>query len=360
MKVFLYFNGRARLGGVERRLARVMNEIVSGYGWDVRIILKLYDSYEEVAGAYNRVVTNNRIEMVGLSSFGEIMRYVMAEKPDWVIYTGGYGTMMPFMLAGIVAGAKRLLLSVTTNTSMLDFTSLREELLFNATCNLSTKIDCLYPEAIPGLTKRYPNREITATPCPSTELDVFSPGTKANVITYVARWVPGKNPYLFIDAIALARESIEKSGYSVIMGGNAKSDVETERIKAYISEKGLDGIIETPGYIDAGTYLPAASVFLSLQDTTNYPSQSLLEAIACGCYIIATGFGDTGLLVHSPFGMLCGKEVPAIADALVDYIGLSPDDKQKCVAAAREYAMKTFRLEDSVSYYHDLLLSPEK
>ena len=63
--------------------------------------------------------------------------------------------------------------------------------------------------------------------------------------------------------------------------------------------------------------LAEARIFLSLQNFDNYPSQSLIEAMANGCDVIATDVGETRLLVEEGAGnYLIAPDENALCDAL--------------------------------------------
>ena len=60
-----------------------------------------------------------------------------------------------------------------------------------------------------------------------------------------------------------------------------------------------------------------SSIFVSLQEGENYPSQSLLEAMACGNAIVATDVGETWRLVDAQNGTRVVPEANAVASAIV-------------------------------------------
>jgi len=71
-------------------------------------------------------------------------------------------------------------------------------------------------------------------------------------------------------------------------------------------------------------------IFLSLQDRENYPSQSLLEAMACGNAVIATDVGLTRKIVDENVGVLIDRDSNQLTaavcqlaadDALADRLG---------------------------------------
>jgi glycosyltransferase involved in cell wall biosynthesis len=63
--------------------------------------------------------------------------------------------------------------------------------------------------------------------------------------------------------------------------------------------------------------LNRSSIFVSLQEGENYPSQSLLEAMACGNAIVATDVGETWRLVDAQNGIRVASEVNAVAGAII-------------------------------------------
>jgi glycosyltransferase involved in cell wall biosynthesis len=63
--------------------------------------------------------------------------------------------------------------------------------------------------------------------------------------------------------------------------------------------------------------LERSSIFVSLQEGENYPSQSLLEAMACGNAVIATDVGETWRLVDDANGKRVASDAGAVADAII-------------------------------------------
>ena len=59
--------------------------------------------------------------------------------------------------------------------------------------------------------------------------------------------------------------------------------------------------------------LAETSVFVSIQTTNNYPSQSVLEAMGCGNAIIATDVGDTRMFINENNGILIDLEAKQIS-----------------------------------------------
>ena len=62
--------------------------------------------------------------------------------------------------------------------------------------------------------------------------------------------------------------------------------------------------------------LAQTKIFLSLQKTNNYPSQSLLEAMASGCAIIATDVGETRRLLDETRSILIPYDAVYLKSAI--------------------------------------------
>jgi glycosyltransferase involved in cell wall biosynthesis len=69
-----------------------------------------------------------------------------------------------------------------------------------------------------------------------------------------------------------------------------------------------------------------------LQVLENYPSQSLLEAMACGNAVVATDVGETWRLVDDENGIRAPPRPDAIADAIVELL-TNPDLPQLAFAS---------------------------
>ncbi len=213
-------------------------------------------------------------------------------------------------------------------------------------------VDLLYASG-----RRYVARvcrgKVSVTPGTFTDLEVFVPAEKKNIILFAAaRLMKDKNPGLLIDACRLCKDGLSSYGYSVYILGK---DYEEEAIKKNVEAYGLGDIVKMPGYQQSSDYFPAAKVFTSLQKYENYPSQSLAEAYASGCYVIATDVGETRRIVDKGCSALIGCNAKELSEAIMDYITM-PDEKQKRLqAAAREYASEAFDIRRSVAYFNRLL-----
>lgn len=135
------------------------------------------------------------------------------------------------------------------------------------------------------------------------------------LVAFVGRLSPEKNPLMFVDAIARVRSKGVACRGMMLGKGPMLSDVRQK-----ILQLGLDSAI-TLGYSDhPADLLKRVSIFASLQSGDNYPSQSLLEAMGVGCAIVATDAGDTRQLINKEVGLVVKPTVENVADAILSLI----------------------------------------
>lgn len=100
------------------------------------------------------------------------------------------------------------------------------------------------------------------------------------------------------------------------------------KIQSVINEKKLNKNVTLTYDSNPKKYLRKSMVFLSLQQNENYPSQSLLEAMACGNAIIATNVGLTNLLVSNNNGILIKENSTELLNAIINLFN-SPEKTLK-------------------------------
>lgn len=98
--------------------------------------------------------------------------------------------------------------------------------------------------------------------------------------------------------------------------------------------------------------LARARIFLSLQAYDNYPSQSLLEAMASGCAVIATNVGETRTLIDETCGILIDR-TPASLVAAVSRLLADEALCRQLGEAARARVLATHTVERFATYFLD-------
>lgn len=228
----------------------------------------------------------------------------------------------------------------------------RNSLIKNSKC-----IDLLYPNMKKKVQEYASSKKIHITPGTYTDLDMFYPDKKENLILYAAaRLTEDKGPVLLVKAIVLCAEQLRKNKYKVIILGQGGKEQE---LRQYVIKNKIDDIVEFKGYKNTHDYMPQSKVFMSLQIDNNYPSQSLAEAFACGCYAIVTDVGMTRLMVEDSHADLVAGTPDDIADAMTRYMEIDDNLKKNVVCENRCFAEKKFDIKASIIYFKKLLDAEE-
>lgn len=351
--IFFYVKGNsktAKLGGAERRMTRILNNL--GNEYDVHLILKVEKQNKEIENMFLNIIESCQVKIYQEEKYYDVFKRVIKEKYDVILYTDPYLGMIPFFVAGVVSRAKRIMLNVTTYAAQLTFKSKKQKILFWVVSSLSNQIDTLYPLGQKNLSIRFPRKSVSLCPCAFTDLSLFYPEEKDKSIIFMASLIKDKNPLLFVDAISEIKEYLINNNYKVFLCGSGplKEDIEN-RIKI----KGCNDIITMTGNIKPESFFPTASIFVSIQNYDNYPSQSLLEAISCGCYIVATNVGSTRSIVSSEYGCLTGYDPVEIGKAILAYMNMDDNKKRTIISNARSFAENNFLIAKSVNHFKQLI-----
>lgn len=340
-------------GGAQRRLSFLFSHMDQ-----TRVTPTLvYRVYGDKEKAKERLATyiDPSCNIVIVSNNREAFCHFLKTKYDCVAYANQMTANLPVVYASILAGSKRLLILVTILYSQWKFKSKLKEVIMRNNVFLSNRIDCLYPKETEQLRKRFPKKSVTATPCslPNLKdwLEKSNHVDKEKTMVFASRMIEEKNPMFLLDAVDLIKDQIIKSGYVIKICGDGPLE---DAVKERLSSGGYGDYIQFLGRRDMIEIVPQARVFFSLQENENYPSQSLLEAIACGCYCIATDCGDTSRIVKDEFGIRVAKNTQQLAQAIQQAI-LMPDEKYSRIEnAAKAFAENTFDPHIAINHYMDI------
>lgn len=117
---------------------------------------------------------------------------------------------------------------------------------------------------------------------------------------------------------------------------------EQERLKALVRSLGIENVVDFPGYVDNPyAYMGASSVFGLSSKFEGLPT-GLIEALACGCSIVATDcpYGPREILGEGEYGRLVPVGDPAaMADAILESLD-EPVPAEKSISRADEFSME--------------------
>lgn len=226
---------------------------------------------------------------------------------------------------------------------------------FNYGLEKSDKIDFLSPFILEGLLKRNVNlnkASINFTPCSFSDYSKCIPDIKKEfLVSYAARIFPDKNPLLFLEAAKIIIGKYPFVKFRLM--GAGESYLEKE-INQFILQNKLKDNVSFGFHPNPPEVFAESSVFVSIQSSNNYPSQSVLEAMACGNAIIASDVGDTRMFINENSGFLIPLEVISLVNALEHLIN-NREIALKLCKNAREYVLRNHTVEKCANYYLDLI-----
>jgi glycosyltransferase involved in cell wall biosynthesis len=145
-------------------------------------------------------------------------------------------------------------------------------------------------------------KSIYLTECSFTNIDLFRPNfPKKKQIVFLGRFSPEKQILTFCKSIPLIDQLLKSHmhNYSFLIIGNGPLLNDLKSIMA--SNSFLNINVTLINTYKPHVYLNDSEIFVSLQRFNNYPSKSLIEAIAAGNLIIATDCGQTNTLAKHEF-----------------------------------------------------------
>ncbi len=144
-----------------------------------------------------------------------------------------------------------------------------------------------------------PGEKIVVPPGSVVDAHHFRPAPDRQPwVVFSGRFVEEKNPLLFLEALPTILRAAPSARFFLLGEGPLRAVIDET-----LDQLHLRHVVEVGFYSDPAPVLSRARVFVSLQRTDNYPSQSLLEAMACGVAVVATDVGLTWQLVDETTGV---------------------------------------------------------
>lgn len=354
MNISFVFGLKNSFGGAERRLTRVYNEICSenkdikcdfiGRGCYMKMDLKRFQEADCSVENLNKIqVFKSRLKSL----------LYMLQPSYKIVHFFGANKYNLLLLLICKLSNKKSIYTVCDYREAYNCYSEKQMRKVKFLLWTVDHVDLLYPAGVDFISRYVKEGRLTVTPGTFTDLEKFKPQDKEKTILYAAaRLEDTKNPILFIKSINESRDAIRKAGYKVILLGQGKYE---KYLQNYVEDHSLTDIVHLAGYDKTSKYMPSANVFFSTQVLENYPSQSLSEAAACGCYAIITDVGDSRRCADESFAAFVKPDKRALSQALIEYLELSEQEKKVIVGKARAFAEEHFSIEASKKYYLDIL-----
>jgi glycosyltransferase involved in cell wall biosynthesis len=193
---------------------------------------------------------------------------------------------------------------------------------------------------------------ISISPCSFVIYDNYYPEyPKEEIAIFLGRFVPQRNILLILNAIYIYQQSKrwnDRLAFYFIGDGREKS-----KAIQYIADNGLRNVHLMGKSFYPWEYLRKSKIFITVA-TENYPSQSLLEAMACENVIIASDVGDTRKLISSEEGILVPLEAGEIANA-IQLLFENPEECKRLGKNARRKAIENHNIEKYAKYFYSLI-----
>ena len=223
---------------------------------------------------------------------------------------------------------------------------------FNYALENSDYVDFLSPFILKGVKERGMNiREDSdsITPCSFTDYSKCKIGDKSIFqVAFAGRLEKDKNPDLFLEAAIILSKKYPEILFHIMGEGRLSSD-----IKEKVNNSGLGNIIFHGFHPQPTEILLDTSVFVSIQTTNNYPSQSVLEAMGCGNAIVASDVGDTRMFINKDNGILIKPEVVELVSA-IENLYVNKEFRERLGKNAFSYVRENHTIEKMAEYYVDL------
>lgn len=224
---------------------------------------------------------------------------------------------------------------------------------FNYLMEHADYIDFLSPYIYEGVKKRNVKLKVdsvSVAPCSFADYSNCRPGDRAAFeIAFCARLEPDKNPVMFLEAAAVLHKKYPHVKFHLLGEGSLVYEIEK-----FIEVNGLAGAVNFRFHKNPPEIFARTSVVVSLQTGTNYPSQSLLEAMACGNAVIASNTGDTSMFINEKNGILIDLNTEALINAAEKLINNKNLAKDMGIYAA-EFVLANHTAERYSGYFTDLV-----
>lgn len=357
MKIALIIDGKLRFGGAERRLVRILGEI--GKRHEVILISRgcSIDFLDESLALANCCVSHlSKVVAVGGCSRvieGIKVLQILKKLDVDVVHVFDFGKINALLVLWMHFLKKKVLLTIANGLVFYASEGERNERLVDFVLSRVDALDVLYPDQLKFYSEKTSENCLAGcTPGTFTDLEAYCPVDKEKLFVFIAAQLDKqKNPQLMVDAVKLCQDSLRANGYRVLICGCRK---EERYIRAQIRDYHLNDIVTMPGYVDTSMVLPRAEVLCALQIVNNYPSQTIAEAAASGCFVIATRVGETYRMLDPSFSGMVGLSPSELAKAMEAFMLLPDDRKKRYCASARAYAEEHFSIGPSVEYFSGL------
>jgi len=218
------------------------------------------------------------------------------------------------------------------------------------------RIDSLYSGFLQTYAKplRFENK-VEISPCSFSDIKFCSVKRKKALIVFSGRLIEEKNPILFLDALSLLRKKCTQ--WEAIIAGEGPLE---NSVKIKLLQEQMDSYVTVQAFGDMSEILSESLIFVSLQKTENYPSQSLLEAMLACNVVIATNVGETSKIIQDGnTGFLIEANPYELSEKLFQLLN-NPELVQTIALNGKKFVEKNHTIERFAEYINGFWLTAFK
>lgn len=347
MKV-LYLHISQNLGGVEKRFATLYLHLLADPDRNTTVIMsrsfisKLpfspkikgcnrlikYGFVHKKSGRFSRYLDYLSLVFILLLIFQK--KYDVAHFP-----TSGSRLFFSYVRAG-----KKVVSEVTSYRKWLERDLHSPQ--FQRAIKRGAYVDCLDSNIAEAVRSAYSGhkRQVFAAPCSFADYAgtecVFS--KKERAICFCGRLIEIKGTDILLEIL---EDLLNRTSWKIYILGNGD---QKHRFVDYLEKHKVHDRMIVGYTSNPKEYLKKTMLFLSLQSDENYPSQSLLEAMACSNIPLATNVGLTGQLVRKDFGFLV-SDASDLLRVLISLENESLDVLEQMGLQARKFVIQRHNVQ---------------
>ncbi len=243
----------------------------------------------------------------------------------------------------------------------LSYLSMAKKAILYLSFLCSKKLDILDPIIFKKMQKLFflKKKSFSLTPNSVVNIEKYKAdfNNKENWIVFLGRFVQHKQVMPFARAIPLIynklkEKNINKVKFFLLGGGEQENE-----LKALLAKEEYKGIEIFTGFVfDPQSILEKSKIILSVQQYNNYPSRSLLEAMACGNIPVVTDVGNTDLIAKPGFSVYIRKnfDEEEIANSIAGVLLMDEASQLGKMKNARQFVADNCRMENMAQYFYQL------
>jgi glycosyltransferase involved in cell wall biosynthesis len=149
----------------------------------------------------------------------------------------------------------------------------------------------------------------------TTNHERFHPQPKDPLVSFTARAIRWKNPELMTSVIGKVLERHPSARFAVLGRGPLQ-----QGLRQVVNERGWQERVLVDYSPDPSDIVNRSLIHVSIEEFDNAPNQSLLEAMAAGCAVVASDVGSTRQVVTPDLGILTRLEPEEVASQIIDLL----------------------------------------